>query len=319
MRNIIVTGAAGFIGTNLIEKLLKTKEYRIVGIDNFNLYYDVKIKEGNVQRNLRSTLFDCINADITGQDKIDEVFKYAKYEFKKEPIDAVVHLAAQAGVGYSIEHPLDVIDNNIKGFDIMIRKAHEYGVKKFIFASSSSVLGDHDGIYKQKSPYAVTKATNELQANMYSTLYPDMQIIGLRLYTVYGNKMRPDLAISKFTEAILNDEEIDIYGDGTISRDFTYIDDVVEAFIKTINANNLNGCKIFDIGNGKRTTINELIEMIKDICGKPEYNKIKYKEGKSFDAKTTIADTHNAAKYLDFKCKVGLREGLEKYIKKDNL
>ena len=311
MKTILVTGCAGFIGTNLVAKLLEDENNFIIGIDNFSPYYDFTTKVENVSSN-KNSRFVCSTIDIRNEyllrTRIFDVYK----------IDAVVHLAAQAGVAYSIKNSQEVIDVNIKAFDELIKLCGKYNVKQFIFASSSSVLGDHDGNYRQKSPYAVTKATNELQAYMYSTLYPDMQITGLRLYTVYGNRMRPDLAISKFTKAILNDEEIEVYGDGTISRDFTYIDDVVEAFIHVLNFKNLNVCKIFDIGNGKSTTINELIEMIKDICGKPDYNKVSYKKGKSFDAKTTLADTNNAMEYFGFKCKVGLREGLERYIKKDN-
>ena len=310
MKNILITGAAGFIGTNLIAKLLKNENYFIVGIDNLNSYYDISIKKRNIKFN-ENERYVFFKIDVTNKNELEEIFK--KYMF-----DAVIHLAAQAGVAYSIKNSQEVIDVNIKAFDTLINLCSKYNVKQLIFASSSSVLGDHDGNYRQKSPYAVTKATNELQAYMYSTLYPDMQITGLRLYTVYGNRMRPDLAISKFTKAILNDEEIEVYGDGTISRDFTYIDDVVEAFVQTLNFKNLSGCKIFDIGNGKSTTINELIEMIKEICGKPDYNKVIYKKGKSFDAKTTLADTNNAMEYFGFKCKVGLREGLERYIKKDN-
>jgi UDP-glucuronate 4-epimerase len=313
MKNILVTGCAGFIGTNLIEKLLKTKEYRIIGVDNFNPYYDVRIKEENVQRNLRSTLFDCINAYITDQNKIDEVFKYAKYEFKKEPIDAVVHLAAQAGVGYSIEHPLEVIDTNIKGFDIMIRKSHEYGVKHFIYASSSTVLGDHDGIYEQKSPYGVTKATNEAQGRMYAKLFGDMQITGLRLYTVYGERMRPDLAIAKFSKAIWTDDEIHIFGNGNIYRDFTYIDDVTEAFKVMIDSEPKYNGRVYDVGNGKPYSLLELIDIMKKVYHREDYDKVVYEGEKPYDAHLTTAWAGGLKDDFGFYCKVGLEEGLTRF------
>ena len=315
MKNIIVTGAAGFIATNLIEKLLKTKEYRIVGIDNFDPYYDIKIKDRNVQINRRSSLFECVNGDITEEYKVEQLFKYANYEFNGEPIDAVVHLAAQAGVGHSMRYPLQVIDTNIKGFDIMVRMSHQHGVKKFIYASSSTVLGDFNGIYQQKSTYGITKATNELQGHMYANMYPDMEITGLRLYTVYGKRMRPDLAIYKFTKAILDDEPIHIYGDGTIKRDFTYIDDVTDAF-KTVIDNERESKRpgwVYNVGWGKPCTINKLIDIIKKICGKEDYDKIIYEDGKPYDAVLTCADENRLEKDYGFKCKVTLEEGLKQF------
>ena len=209
MKNILVTGCAGFIGTNLIKKLLKNEDYFIVGVDNLNPYYDVRIKDDNLKLN-NNKRFEFVFADITDEWMLNSRV-FDKYKF-----DYVIHLAAQAGVGYSIEHPLDVVDVNVKGFDIMVRLSHQNGVKHFIYASSSTVLGDHNGIYEQKSPYGISKATNEAQGRMYAKLYGDMYITGLRLYTVYGERMRPDLAIAKFSKAIWTNEEIHIYGDGKI-------------------------------------------------------------------------------------------------------
>ncbi len=179
MKNILVTGCAGFIGTNLIKKLLKNEDYFIVGVDNLNPYYDVRIKDDNLKLN-NNKRFEFVFADITDEWMLNSRV-FDKYKF-----DYVIHLAAQAGVGYSIEHPLDVVDVNVKGFDIMVRLSHQNGVKHFIYASSSTVLGDHNGIYEQKSPYGISKATNEAQGRMYAKLYGDMYITGLRLYTVYG-------------------------------------------------------------------------------------------------------------------------------------
>ena len=306
MKNILITGAAGFIGTNLISKLLKNEDYFIVGVDNFSPYYDIAIKNENIQSN-KSDRFEFIFADIT-----DEFIMRTRV-FDKYKFDTVIHLAAQAGVGYSINHSLEVIDVNIKGFDIMIRLSHDYKVNKFIFASSSTVLGNCDGVYRQKSPYGVTKATNEAQAKMYAELYKDIKIYGLRLYTVYGDRMRPDLAIAKFTRAILNDEEIHIYGDGTIKRDFTYIDDVTEAF-KTVMEGDcaLNG-EIYDVGNGKPTSIANLIDTMKTVYDKPNFNKIEYENGKPYDAILTNANGQLLEKYYNFKCKISLEEGLKRY------
>lgn len=313
MRNILVTGAAGFIGTNLVEKLLEDKNNFIVGVDNLDPYYNISIKSNNLVSNNNSR-FAVEILDITDEYMLrTRVFE--KYEF-----DTVIHLAAQAGVFYSIQYPLKVINTNIKGFDILIRLSHEHSVKNFIYASSSSVLGDFDGVYRQKSPYAVTKATNELQGNMYAHLFKGMSIVGLRFYTVYGERMRPDLAIARFTKGIMKDEEIHVYGDGTISRDFTYVGDVVSNIIKVIGTD-LSQCsgRVFDvgIGNGKAVKINELIEIIKEVCEKPNYDKVVYEPGKDYDAITTMSNISPSFRYFGFdglRCNTTLKEGIKKYV-----
>ena len=313
MKKVLVTGCAGFIGTNLIAKLLETKDYYIVGIDNFSPFYDLNTKLENVKRN-SNHFYKTIQVDVTNE------YMLRRLIFEEEKFDIVIHLAAQAGVSYSIQHPLEVIDTNIKGFDILLRMAHEYGVKKFIYASSSSVLGDYDGIYKQKSPYAVTKATNELQGKMYSELFKDMNIVGLRFFTVYGERMRPDLAIAKFTKAILNDEEIHVYGDGSISRDFTYVGDVADNILKVIETDTTEcSGRVFDVGvgKGKATTINELIEIIKNACGREDYDKVIYEEGKPYDAKTTLSSISPSFKFFGddgLRCHTDLEEGIKKYV-----
>jgi len=306
MRNILVTGCAGFIGTNLIAKLLKDKNNFIVGVDNLSPYYDVRIKDENIQSN-RNNRFEFIFADIT-----DEYMMRTRV-FDKYKFNTVIHLAAQAGVGYSIEHPLEVIDTNIKGFDIVIRLSHQNGVSQFIYASSSTVLGDHDGIYEQKSPYGVTKATNEAQGRMYAKLFGDMQITGLRLYTVYGERMRPDLAIAKFTKAIYDDEEIHIFGNGRIYRDFTYIDDVTEAFKVVMESESKHNGKVYDVGNGKPYSLLELIDIIKNILHREDYNKLIYEGEKPYDAKLTTAWASGLRNDFGFYCKITIEEGLKRY------
>jgi len=310
MKNIIVTGAAGFIGTNLIAKLIATKNYNIIGIDNFSPYYDVEIKRDNVNSNMRYTYFECINIDITDIQKLEEAFKYAAYEFKDGGIDAVVHLAAQPGVSHSIENEINVNNVNINGFANMAKFANKYNVKHFVYASSSSVLGDCG---KPKSPYAVTKATNELQADVYSNLY-NMKFTGLRFFTVYGERMRPDLAIAKFTKAILNDEEIHVYGDGNVMRDFTYVGDVTEAIKTVIESDKKWKCSVFDVGRGETISIISLIEIIKSLAGKTDYDKVIFEDEKKYDAKLTIADEFQMKRFFNFMCKTSLIEGLKKYI-----
>ena len=303
MKNILVTGCAGFIGTNLIKKLLKNEDYFIVGVDNLNPYYDVRIKDNNLKLN-NNKRFEFVFADITDEWMLNSRV-FDKYKF-----DYVIHLAAQAGVGYSIEHPLDVVDVNVKGFDIMVRLSHQNGVKHFIYASSSTVLGDHNGIYEQKSPYGISKATNESQGRMYAKLYGDMYITGLRLYTVYGERMRPDLAIAKFSKAIWTNEEIHIYGDGKIYRDFTYIDDVTEAFKVVMESEPKHNGHVYDVGNGKPYSLLELIDIMKKVYHREDYNKVVYEGEKPYDAKLTTAWASGLKDDYGFYCKVDLEEGL---------
>lgn len=307
MRKILITGAAGFIGTNLIAKLLKDEDNFIVGVDNLDPYYDTRIKLDNIKSNANKR-FVFEQYDVTNE------YLMRTRVFEKYGFDAVIHLAAQAGVSYSIDHSYEVMTNNIMGFEIMIKLSHTYGVKKFIYASSSTVLGDHNGLYIQKSPYGVSKATNEAQGSMYAGLYPDMHIIGMRLYTVYGERMRPDLAICKFTKAIMNDETIHIYGDGSITRDFTYIGDVTEAF-KTVLYEEprlkMSGY-IYNVGWGRPISLTKLIETMKTVYGKEGYDKLVYESKKPYDAIMTQAWGESLKRDYGFECKVTLEEGLKR-------
>jgi nucleoside-diphosphate-sugar epimerase len=205
-----------------------------------------------------------------------------------------------------------VIQNNIQGFENIIRLSYEYGADKFLFASSSSVLGDGGNV--PKSTYGVTKATNELQAKMYSQFFPEMNITGLRLYTVYGERMRPDLAIAKFTDAILNNGNITVNGDGGILRDFTYIGDVTDAFKVVIESDVKDSGKTYDIGNGAPISIMELINIMKRVYNKSDFNNITYKEENIHDVQVTNSKGgKQMEETFGFKCKVGIEEGLEKY------
>lgn len=301
-KKILVTGAAGFIATNLIEKLLETGEYFVVGIDNFNPYYDTRIKHENVKSNYHK-LFKFIYKDITNQIEMEKLFNDNKF-------DIVIHLAAQAGVGFSVSNSLLVNEININGFDIVAKLSALNGVKHFIYASSSSVYGD-DG--KIKSPYAVTKVTNELQATAYSSLFK-MRFTGLRLFTVYGERMRPDLGISKFANAILNKQSIHVYGDGNQMRDFTYIGDVADAIMTVMESDNKWKCEVFDIGRGYPITINKVIDVLKDILYEEGFDNIVYEKPKPYDVKLTVANSGKIRDFLGFVCKTGIDDGLEKYI-----
>ena len=271
---ILLTGHKGFIGSNLVKKL---SAHTIVGVD---------LKENH----------SCLDSNY-----INALFEF--YHF-----DAVIHLAAIAGVGYSIEHSEEVLTNNIIGFDVLAKAAIKHNVKHFIYASSSSVYGD-DGT--QKSPYAVSKATNELQAAMYSNL-SDMKFSGLRFFTVYGEGIREDLAISKFIKAMKANEPIHVYGNGNQSRDFTYVEDICEAIKLILESDKQWKNEVFDIGYGKSTTVNELIDILKGLIN-PTFDKVVYQDEKAYDVKTTLANTNKLYEWFGFKPMYNIKKGLIKW------
>lgn len=315
MRKIIlVTGAAGFIGSSLICKLLEDETNMVIGVDNLNQYYDIQIKLNNIKRNSNDR-FVMFHYDITNKKQMDKLFDDWK-------INEVYHLAAQAGVRYSIENPDEVIKTNIIGFQNIIENCIKHNIKRFVYASSSSVYGDMDPreinnelnpCNSQRSPYAVTKKCNELMAEMYSSLYPDMQMSGLRFFTVYGPYMRPDLAIGKFTKAILNNEPIEIYGDGTKERDFTYIDDIVRIMMTIMNSPKKWHHEVFNIGYGSCITVNEMVKTIIEYAN-PTYDKIIYKEDAAGDVNKTLATNDKVREWFNDGPQVEIHEGIRKYI-----
>ena len=272
--NILITGHKGFIGSNLAKKLEK---HKIIGVD---------LKDGN---------------NILDSNYINALFEF--YHF-----DAVIHLAAIAGVGYSIEHSEEVLHNNIIGFDVLAKAAIKHNVKHFIYASSSSVYGD-DGT--QKSPYAVSKATNELQAAMYSNL-SNTKFTGLRFFTVYGEGIREDLAISKFIKSIKNNEPIYVYGDGEQKRDFTYVDDITEAIKLILESDKEWKNEVFDIGYGSSTSVNDLIDMLKGLIN-PTFDKVVYKDEKAYDVKETLANTNKLYEWFGYRPKYDIKKGLREW------
>ena len=275
--NILITGHRGFIGSNLCKTL---SNYNIIGVD---------LKDDN---NLLDPNF------------INDIF--SNYH-----IDAVIHLAAIAGVGYSIEHSQEVLTNNIIGFDILAKAAIKHNAKHFIYASSSSVYGD-DGT--QKSPYAVSKATNELQAAMYSNL-SNTKFTGLRFFTVYGEGIREDLAISKFIKAMKTNTPLYVYGDGEQKRDFTYIDDITEAIRLVLESDKEWKCEVFDIGYGSSTSVNELIDILKGIIN-PTFDKVVYQDKKPYDVITTLANTDKLYDWFGFRPRNNIRQGLELWLRR---
>ena len=263
MTTYFITGGAGFIGSTLSEKLLK-KEYKVIVIDNFCDFYNPKIKENNIKDLEKHENFKIYRADIRDRQAIKKIFDENK-------IDIVMHLAAMAGVRPSIENPILYQEVNCMGTQNILEEMKSHGVKNLVMASSSSVYGNCKEVpFKENmivdfaiSPYAATKKANEVMTHVYHKLF-DINVMMLRFFTVYGPKQRPDLAISKFTRLMLNDEEIPMYGDGTTSRDYTYIDDIVDGIIKSCKycMENSNVYEILNLGNSSPISLKEMINKI---------------------------------------------------------
>ncbi|WP_009958791.1 SDR family NAD(P)-dependent oxidoreductase [Verrucomicrobium spinosum] len=306
---VLVTGGAGFIGSHTVERLLA--QGAEVGIlDNFNDYYAPDIKRHNISAvQDRITL---VEGDLRDPEVVERAFAEGKY-------DAVIHLAARAGVRPSIEQPELYIDTNIKGTFYLLEACKRHGVKKFVFASSSSVYGvnkkvpfaEEDPILQTISPYAMTKMAGEQMCSNYSTLY-GIRCVCLRFFTVYGPRQRPDLAISKFTRLILEDKPIDRYGKGDTARDYTFISDIVDGIIGALNYEEGPLCSIFNLGGSQTVNLNQMIGAIEDALGKKAMiNEMPEQPG---DVPLTSADVSKASKLLNFKPTTHLDTGIPKFV-----
>lgn len=315
-KTILITGGAGFIGTHLVEELIQHQNYLVI-IDTFGNYYYSGKKE-----NLASILKDYKNLKdyeiIRGDLKEEGIYN----KIHKE-IDLIFHLAAHAGVRFSIANTELVTRNNILSVVNVFEYAKEHNIEKVVFASSSSVYGnplytpvDEEHPKNPISPYAVSKLCGEHYADYYFREY-DLPITSLRFYTVYGPRGRPDMAIGKFFNYIMNDKEITIYGDGEQLRDFTYVSDIVDGLILSGEKEEAIG-QVFNLGFSSPITVNKLIEKMYSIANVPE--KVKYGEKKKGDVEVTHSDTTKAKKMLNYHPKVdidtGLRKTFEWYQKK---
>ena len=322
--NILVTGAAGFIGFHLIKALLN-KEYFIVGIDNLNNYYDVQLKEDRLKildENSTEDDFRFIELDLADRDAMANLF--AKYGF-----DIVINLGAQAGVRYSIENPHAYMDSNMVGFLNVLEGCRHTKVKHLLYASSSSVYGMNvkqpfstgDRVDHPISLYAATKKSNELMAHTYSHLY-NIPTTGLRFFTVYGPYGRPDMAYFSFTKKILAGETIDVYNNGEMQRDFTYIDDIIEGIIRIIDkvplpqnapaTNAIAPYQIYNIGNNQPVTLRRFITAIESACGKnAKENLLPMQAG---DVPITYADIDELTTDIDFRPETSIEDGISKFV-----
>jgi UDP-glucuronate 4-epimerase len=324
---ILVTGAAGFIGSTLSHALLDRGD-EVIGLDNLNDYYEVSLKEARRDRLTAKTGFTDVRLSLEDQAGLDALFE------RYRP-DRVVNLAAQAGVRYSIECPRAYIDSNLVGFCNILEACRHFGTEHLVYASSSSVYGAntrmpfsvHHNVDHPVSLYAATKKANELMAHTYSHLF-GLPTTGLRFFTVYGPWGRPDMALFKFTRAILRGEPIDVYNFGKHKRDFTYIDDIVEGVMRTLDrvaapnpawngdapdpSTSLAPYRIYNIGNNQPVALMHCIEVLEKALGRvAEKNFLPMQDG---DVPETFADVDDLARDVGYAPKTSIETGVERFV-----
>ena len=324
---ILVTGTAGFIGNDLAIKLLERGD-EVIGVDNLNDYYDVSLKEARLARIATHPKFTELRISLEDRSAIGQAFS------KHKP-QRVVNLAAQAGVRYSIEHPETYVDSNLVGFLHILEGCRHHGVEHLVYASSSSVYGAntkmpfsvHHNVDHPMSLYAATKKANELMAHTYSSLYR-LPTTGLRFFTVYGPWGRPDMALFKFTQNILAGKPIDVFNNGNHKRDFTYIDDIVEGVIRTLDqvptanaqwngdtpdsATSYAPYRLYNIGNNQPVELMHFIEVLEKCLGKKAIkNFLPLQQG---DVPATYADIDDLMRDVDFKPDTPIEKGISNFV-----
>ena len=335
--SILVTGAAGFIGSHLCERLLD-EGYSVVALDNFNDFYDPEIKKRNISELLDNSNFALVSGDILNKELLDAIFSgdYDKVRSlslapEERPIDPqplnpkskilkpvrVVHLAALAGVRPSLVSPTKYVDVDIKGTVNLLEMAKDYDLERFVFGSSSSVYGvnekvpfsEDDVTDFQVSPYATAKKAAEQYCKNYNQLY-DIPIAALRFFTVYGPRQRPEMAIHKFTRLMASGKPIPMYGDGTSRRDYTYIDDIVDGIVASLEAD--YDFEIFNLGNSETVELRPLIELIGEKMGiTPQIDQQPEQPG---DVPITYADITKSKKMLNYEPEVPIEEGVGEFV-----
>jgi UDP-glucuronate 4-epimerase len=325
---VVVTGSVGFIGSAVSIKLLERGD-NVIGIDNHNDYYDPKLKDARFERLKKYKNYKHYKIDLSDQQSLDQIFK-------EHNIQKVVNLAAQAGVRYSMKNPLAYINSNIVGFAYILENCRKYKVQHLVYASTSSVYGantkmpfsEHDSANHPLSVYAATKKSNELMAHAYSYLY-QLPTTGLRFFTVYGPWGRPDMALFKFTKNILEEKTIDVFNNGKHTRDFTYIDDIVEGVIKTLDNSATNNFewngnqpdpatsnapwRIYNIGNNKPVQLMDYISALeKTLEKKAIINFLPLQPG---DVPDTFANINNLKEKFDYKPNTPVLEGIRCFVK----
>lgn len=305
-----MTGGAGFIGSHLVDQLL-ANGYHVWVVDDFNDFYDPEVKRRNIAPHLRHPRYTLFEGDIRDRDFLEDVFRRGSF-------CAVIHLAARAGVRPSLEQPVLYQEVNVAGTQNIFECCRTFGVKKCLFASSSSVYGinskipfsEEDKIAQPISPYAATKAAGELLAHVYSHLY-GLRIICLRFFTVYGPRQRPDLAIHKFTKLIDDGKQIPVFGDGSARRDYTFIDDIIAGLLRAL-AYEGTRFEIVNLGNSQTVELLTLIRVIEDALGKKA--DIAWMPPQPGDVPITFADTAKAQRLFGFAPNTPLATGVNRFV-----
>lgn len=313
MKTYLVTGGAGFIGSNLADRLLKENN-RVIVVDNFNDFYNPDIKEKNVKDNLNNPNYVLEKIDIRNSSEVERVFN-------ENEIDGIFHLAAMAGVRPSIENPILYQQVNGIGTQVILEQAKKNNIKNLVMASSSSVYGNCKEVpFKEDfivdfaiSPYAATKKANEVMAHVYHKLF-DMNIIMLRFFTVFGPRQRPDLAINKFTRLMLEGKEIPMFGDGSTSRDYTFVEDIVDGIIKSMKyeENNSDVYEILNLGNSSPISLIDMINTIGEVLNvKPNIKQLPMQPG---DVERTYADISKAKELIGYEPKTSFEDGIRIFV-----
>jgi UDP-glucuronate 4-epimerase len=310
-KRILVTGGAGFIGSHLVERLLGEGEWQVTVVDDFNDFYSPDIKRANIAGHLADPNYKLVESDICDEGRMREVFA-------ENGFDVIVHLAARAGVRPSLNQPRLYYRTNVDGTLNLLELAREFGVKQFVFGSSSSVYGincktpfsEDDRIFQPISPYASTKAAGELMCHTFSHLY-DIRTVCLRFFTVYGARQRPDLAIHKFSKQIWEGKPIQMFGDGTTRRDYTYIDDIIQGVRASIDYDG-SMHEVFNLGESETTELKRLIELLEmNLDMRAIIDPRPMQPG---DVPVTYADISKARKLLNYNPHTKIEQGIPKFV-----
>jgi len=310
-KSILITGGAGFIGSHLVDNLLAEGGWRITVVDDFNDFYSPEIKRANIAGHLVNSSYTLIEGDIRDTERMAAIFGERNF-------DCIVHLAARAGVRPSLSEPRLYAETNITGTLNLLELARQHGIRQFVFGSSSSVYGinakvpfaEADRIHQPISPYAATKAAGELLGHTYSHLY-GIRCICLRFFTVYGARQRPDLAIHKFSKLISEGNPIQVFGDGTSRRDYTYIDDIIQGVRAAIDYE-ASMYEIFNLGESQTTELGELIDLLeRSLDMKAIIDRQPIQLG---DVPATYADISKSIKLLDYNPKTKIQDGIPKFV-----
>jgi len=311
MKNLLITGGAGFIGSHLVDRLLATDVERITVLDDFNDFYDPSIKRDNIRAHLKDPRYTIHEVDIRDRVALEPVFN-------KSNFDCVVHLAARAGVRPSLSEPQLYTETNINGTVNLLELARQHNVKQFVFGSSSSVYGinakvpfsEDDPIRQPISPYAATKGAGELLCHTYSHLY-GMRCVCLRFFTVYGPRQRPDLAIHKFAKLISRHKPIPVFGDGSTRRDYTYIDDIIDGVTAAIDYDKSN-YEVINLGESRTVELRELISLLEKELD--THAIIERQPPQPGDVPQTFADVSKARALLNYQPKTQIEDGLRRFV-----